>query len=410
MVTKKSLKLLLSITCAMSFASAAQAWDPFAGADDGSSDPAAVQPTPKPHNTHVHREAPTTHPFDSTNQPHYTVSPAMHFAAPTPQPVTAQAYTPPPVYVQPPTYTPPPAAPQPVASYQPTAGGAPMTTTYAAPTAAYAPQPANSFVVPPAPTYAAAEPAAMPYQVYQPPQSYNTHSDHFRVGVDAFYDHYEEPDTFPDLKVNTIYGSIDGAWEHYYSSSWYSGLEGRVSFGKSHYKSNSGEIDNSPDWELDGRMLAGWQVPGRGNTLKIYSGLGTRYFLDYFKDDAIPGTYDRRIFQLYMPIGATYVYKANNGWTFTPNLELDPLLYGHVESRTNLILGDTAESRQTLFSGIGVRGELMMGKISPEGRGWQFGPFFRYWDVDDSDPDFTTGTLEPRNTRWQAGAKVEYLF
>jgi hypothetical protein len=58
----------------------------------------------------------------------------------------------------------------------------------------------------------------------------------------------------------------------------------------------------------------------------------------------------------------------------------------------------------------------MMGQRYPNGMGWQFGPFLRYWNIPNSEFDTNgafapgVGAIEPKNTRLQVGAKLKFLF
>jgi hypothetical protein len=113
-------------------------------------------------------------------------------------------------------------------------------------------------------------------------------------------------------------------------------------------------------------------------------------------------------------VGITHT-STQGSWTIRKNLEADALLYGNVSSRLGTIPGfGNVENDQDPFSGWGARGELMLGKVNAQGYGYEFGPFFRYWWVDDSNTEFdgvSGGTyLEPENTRLQIGATARWLF
>ena len=246
------------------------------------------------------------------------------------------------------------------------------------------------------------------------PDDYDAHR--LMLGVEAFYDNYKEPETFPDLNSHAHYGAVDIGYDYYFSPTGYAGFEGRVSYGRENYKSNSGSIHDIPQWEFDARFLGGSDNDLGGNhRIKVYAGLGSRYYLDKSKGEVTNlGAlgYERRIFQIYAPIGATYEYPAY-GLIFAPNLEIDPLLYGNVQSRLQSIPGyETFNNRQQLFSGVGVRGEFMVKQRYEGGMGWEFGPFFRTWNVADSELDFngSGGGMEPQNTRFQVGTKLKLLF
>ena len=191
----------------------------------------------------------------------------------------------------------------------------------------------------------------------------------------------------------------------------YGAIEFRAARGSTDYESVSGTIDDIGQWDMEARLLMGYAPTyyQQGRT-KLYTGLGSRYFSDELKGKvaSLGGSgYDRRIFQLYLPIGITYDFAAF-GLTFTPNMEYDHLLWGNVSSRLGTLGGAfrNIENKQT--EGYGLRGELMMGQVDARGKGWQFGPFVRYWDIPNSDAD--GGFIEPENTRLQAGAKMKFLF
>jgi hypothetical protein len=240
------------------------------------------------------------------------------------------------------------------------------------------------------------------------------------VGIEGFYDQYQE--RVVDLTTRSKYGSLTGAWMHYFNPEMYTAIEGRASKGSENYKSVSGSVHGTDAWEFENRYLAGYDhelTPGQ--RYKVYIGLGGRYYIDEGKgevtDTGFLG-YDRRIFQLYMPIGTTYEFQAW-GLTFSPNAEFDPLLYGYVNSRQQNISGG-ADGRNVQKTGFGIRGEFMMGQTDASGYGWQFGPFFRYWNMNNSDPDYSAAhdegyppgyaLYEPHNLRWQVGAALRFLF
>lgn len=265
------------------------------------------------------------------------------------------------------------------------------------------------------PAYATStEPAP---QLQQLPSSYvpphrTSPRDRFSVGIEGFYSNYEEGSI--GMEESGPFGSLTGSYTHYFSPRWYGALDLRGSYGYADYSSSSGEISDITQWETENRLLAGYDFTYAGNSLKVYSGLGTRYFSDEAKGKVSSTgalAYDRRIFQLYLPIGATYEFSAY-GIDFAPNLELDPIFWGNVSSRLGSIPGYyDVENRQT--SGLGIRAELMMRQLNSAGSGWEFGPFLRYWDVPDSDTTTDPASnvwVEPENSRLQAGAALKYRF
>jgi hypothetical protein len=244
-------------------------------------------------------------------------------------------------------------------------------------------------------------------------QSATYDADRFSIGIEGYYDQYEEDSV--SLTDKGMFGGVSLAYTHYFNPQWFAGIDARGAIGSTDYESVSGTIDDIPQWEVETRLLTGYDIafPGRG-VLKPYFGFGTRYFVDELKGKVTEtgaNGYDRRIFQIFMPIGATYEY-SSMGLDFAPNLEIAPLIWGNVSSRLGTLAGFyNVENRQD--SGMLLKGEFMMGQRLANGTSWQFGPFVRYWDVPDSKTEVDPASrvwIEPENTRLQAGASVKYSF
>ena len=292
----------------------------------------------------------------------------------------------------------------------------------AAPVAATAPTPQPTIIAPPivqapiAPAYVAPATSypltSAPIVHVQPARSDIYRANRFSFGIEGYYDDYRED--VVDLKDQGFFGSVTAGYAHYFNPNLYGGLELRGSRGSVDYESISGTIDDISQWEAEGRLLVGYdQAYGDAQRIKFYAGGGTRFFYDEFKGKVSStgaSGYDRRILQFYIPVGVTYEFQAY-GLTFSPNIEYNQFIYGYVESRLQSIPG-FQELNNSQHDGYGLRGEFLVGQTDTSGRGWQFGPFIRYWDIKDSEIDITpalTG-LEPANTRLQVGAKLKVLF
>jgi hypothetical protein len=233
----------------------------------------------------------------------------------------------------------------------------------------------------------------------------------YSIGIDGFRDVYEESSL--KMKEQTKFVAVTGSYSHYFTPEYYGAIEGRASLGKNNYKSPSGIIRGVTQWEFENRLLAGYRVMAAGNSeWRFYTGLGTRYFVDRLKGEVTDTGalgYERRILQFYAPIGVNYTVPVG-GLFLSPTVEIDPLLYGHVNSRLQNFGGP--ELNNTQRNGYGLRGEFMIGTLDERGNGWEAGPFIRYWHVGDSDKDFIPGGwgMEPKNTRLQYGASLRYLF
>jgi len=245
-------------------------------------------------------------------------------------------------------------------------------------------------------------------------------------GGEFFNDRYQEPESNAQVDTHANYGSITGGYTHIFDSHLFTAIDGRASYGRETYKSGiAGKAtDSTPQYEEDIRLRLGVNTfPNESSVLSPYTGIGERLYLDDSKGQLTDRNfigYDRRISQTYLPFGLTYKYKTSDHWTFSPNLEFDTLLYGKVDTRTgennqgNANFIPNTENDQ--HHGYGIRGEFMVGQQM--GRyAWQAGPFFRYWDIRQSNVDIVTngagakgGRIEPDNKRTQLGLNFRVLF
>lgn len=242
-----------------------------------------------------------------------------------------------------------------------------------------------------------------------------TEGPEYKVGVEAFYDNYKEPiSSTVEVNEKAYFGAVNGAYIYNWSQ-YMAAAELRASYGRDDYKSPSGTLSNIPQYEFEGRMLGGFRLPidGGGSVFVPYLGLGSRYFFDNAKGlvtNLGAHAYDRRILQFYLPIGVS-AHLYDNGWVYSPLLEFDPLLAGKVNTRLGSIAG-YENINTTQHRGWGWRGEFMVGQQYKD-FGWEAGPYFRYWDIKDSNTATdSSGNVfyEPQNTRLQAGASVRFNF
>lgn len=257
-----------------------------------------------------------------------------------------------------------------------------------------------------------AGPACAEYSITHPSDSYS-------IGIEGFRETYTEP--VANLSDTANYGSITGNWTHYFVNAsgrqFFAGLDGRLSYSpRDHYQSDSGYSSGDGQTELDVRLLAGMRFTNADlESLSPYIGAGVRYYRDDGKGivtDTGASGYDRRITQVYLPIGVTYNYKTAEGWSLTPTLEGDVLINGTVETRLQNIGGSDVENTQGFGTGYGLRADFMAG-LENNGFTWQAGPFVRYWHVNNSDmtcDDINGCGYEPKNTRTQYGAEVKLLW
>ena len=241
-------------------------------------------------------------------------------------------------------------------------------------------------------------------------------SNSYSVGIEGFHETYKEP--IASLVDTANYGSITANWTHYFVPSarkqYFFGLDGRTSYSpKDNYESISGTSSGDTQREFDLRLLSGIRYNNTDTeSLSVFSGLGLRYYRDEGKGIVTnlgAAGYDRRISQIYIPLGLTYNITTDSGWVITPSIEGDLLVNGTVETRLQNLGGEDLKNTQGFASGYALRAELMIGLHNSSGVVWQVGPFVRYWNVSDSDSScdsFGSCGYEPKNSRAQYGAEL----
>lgn len=242
-----------------------------------------------------------------------------------------------------------------------------------------------------------------------------------QLGVEGFGDHYTEPE--PDVGTHAVYGSVTANYantgpELYGAAPIFYAVDTRFSYGRNDYHSPSGNVNNVPEYEAEGRLRAGLEFPlsdgPNSGTITPYTGIGVRAFLDNgngYVTNLGKGAYNRQLVQSYLPVGVTVNIPRGN-FNVTPTLEYDELIYGQVRSSLRDFIGRNVDNEQ--HNGFGVRGDLQVGQTKGA-YGWSIGPFFRYWDIANSsfsaDPGNPThGWVEPHNHRWQVGGEARFLF
>lgn len=238
----------------------------------------------------------------------------------------------------------------------------------------------------------------------------------FSIGVEGFSDRYIEFGIEGAPKVKTNYTSVDARYINTSKDGLVSEIDLRGSYGHDRYKSAvSGTLNGVPQYEGEVRLLGGATIAYTDLFMVPYFGLGVRAFLDAGKGyHASTGAaaYDRRIMQFYVPLGTSFS-RTFNGWTYNASLEFDPLLIGLVNSRLQNDGHGDSNLRNTQHHGYGLRGEFLMGQ-KYQYVGWELGPFFRFWDINDSDTaeNVKDGKqyIEPKNTRLQVGIKGRVNF
>ncbi len=133
--------------------------------------------------------------------------------------------------------------------------------------------------------------------------------------------------------------------------------------------------------------------------LNFYAGLGYRHLKDYLSQVG-SGGYDRQNRMTYLPVG--YILNANGVFKFQYNV----LLEGTQFSELSQIPG-YGDLQNTQNEGYGME----FSYTAPSGS-WEI--FTKYWNIDDSDLNTSTGTkwiitgMEPMNETFEIGIKTTF--
>ncbi len=212
-----------------------------------------------------------------------------------------------------------------------------------------------------------------------------------------------------------------------YANGFFWGGDFRVAYGKHDYTGgdvdlNTGIVTPSKhpgenDWLVETRLLGGHDFifdnafgSNANFSLAPYAGLGFRYLYNDGRgtDDLGVKGYSRTSHYFYLPVGITPRFRVTDLSRISLNMEYDQLIYGYQVS----FLGDTipgaTEVNNTQHDGYGIRGSLMY-----EWPKWSMGPFFNYWNINQSESacnNVGCGWIEPHNQTIEYGVQAKYRF
>jgi len=248
--------------------------------------------------------------------------------------------------------------------------------------------------------------------------------DGFDITAVFSYYEYKEPSLGVKETSSTPFLGLDISGTHGFGDGWFGTLEGRYAFVDVDYQ-GSGEIDDRSVVNWEWRGLFGKDILFEEFSLSPYVGFGYRTL---FNDNrgvtsANAGGYRRYNELYYLPIGIHPRTHIDTDARLTSTLEFDAVLHGLQKSDLGDVgLGDPA-IKNSQSSGFGLRGD-----ITYETKNWAIGPYFIYWDMDQSKTKFavdnssttcgnaglpTPCTLvgdEPANSTLEAGLQVKYHF
>jgi hypothetical protein len=202
-------------------------------------------------------------------------------------------------------------------------------------------------------------------------------------------------------------------------------VDGRFSLGNVDYwSSGSGTDEGLRDYNIETRFSFGYDLGTSDKASFVpFLGLGYRYLFD--GESGAQSTsgaydYDRKSNYLYSPMGMETMFSLGGGWSVGVAGEYDLLWHGWQYSQFDELDPNYFTAKNDQMNGWGARGSVAIiknfGKID-----FAIEPYFRYWDIDQSDITPLVGCTEgqgcyidfgaePKNSTMEWGAKVGIRF
>jgi hypothetical protein len=191
--------------------------------------------------------------------------------------------------------------------------------------------------------------------------------------------------------------------------------EGRFAFGRVDYDGalmdeTPYRVNNVDDFTFEGRFLLGADILNEDTLSTLYSGIGYRYLNDDLSLD--PAGYERESKYLYVPLGYQLDNSYKAGWSFGFGAEFDFFIFGNQRSHLSDFDPTYRDVDNRQNDGYGYRVSVRLRHKSKDAI-FVVEPFFRYWDIDDSDMEYIgdgTYVLEPANETTEIGVQLYWMF
>lgn len=163
----------------------------------------------------------------------------------------------------------------------------------------------------------------------------------------------------------------------------------RFAYSSNDYLSGSGTQHNIPDYLFDTRLLLGKDLfatsplfPGMLVGISPYIGIGYRNLLNDWGGTTSSEAkgYQRDSQYLYLPVGLTHRFAVTGNARVSLNAEYDQLIEGWQTTNLSDVSPAYPNITSNQHGGYGLRGSVMY-----EQAAWAIGPFFNYWNINQSD-------------------------
>lgn len=228
---------------------------------------------------------------------------------------------------------------------------------------------------------------------------------------------YKEPSI--DVEEKTDFYGVNGALSaRSKNNSLMTRLEARFAGGPVDYDGSLNDgtswTDKGDDYIFETRALLGWDFEMDGPTITPIIGIGWRYLNDQLDSQY---AYEREISYIYSPIGFEASVPFQDTWKMVLRAEYDIFWQGRVKSHLSDVNPAFNDLNNKQDGGYGARVSLAIQKQLKNSIYLSVEPFFRYWDVDQSNNADVTfaGTIvgygyEPANRTKEFGLRLSLIW
>jgi hypothetical protein len=238
----------------------------------------------------------------------------------------------------------------------------------------------------------------------------------FELGLEYISFHYREPSIMDE--DGNLYGFSAAVTGSSRASSLVGRFEGTFAAGRVDYDGALSDgtpwTDKGDDYTIELRGLVGYNFKRNQTVLMPFFGLGFRYWNDLLESQY---AYERETRYTYSPIGIRTNTVLSAGWSWGLAAEYDLFWSGVVKSHLSDVNVNYNNVRNKQDEGYGARCSFYVKRAVSESFSLLIEPFFRYWDIGQSDnADLTfSGTYigygyEPKNNTKEYGLKMSLVW
>lgn len=225
------------------------------------------------------------------------------------------------------------------------------------------------------------------------------------IGAEAFRFERSSRGRFDLESDDPLVGARLG-YTHKFYGAWFVRVHGRYARGEASTTFSDGDRDQDiPQQIWEARLEWGRDMGFEGTIgLAPYIGIGYRHYRDEgFGNQTRSGAllFDTTVEFVYIPVGFTAYFSLGDAWTISTQAEIAWLFDGKSDNETSDLPGFNFDVNADLSTGTGLAAEILIRKRLTKSYSIAFGPFVKYWDIDDSNPD--NGFFVPDNDTLEAG-------